>query len=310
MSDYDRNAVRWGQGGAQARSATVDQGLRAYMLGVYNNMMVGLVLTGLAAFVTNYFAVAHDASQVAGYVGRIGLTSLGVSIYVSPLKYVLMFAPLAFVLFFSFRLNSMSASAARTTFYAFSAVMGVSIAWILLVYTGASISRAFFITAAAFGGLSLYGYTTKRDLSPMAAFLWMGLIGLIVASLVNMFVHSSGLQLALSYLTVLIFSGFTAYDTQSIKALYWQGDSHEVATKKSVLGALRLYLDFLNIFMALLNITGQRKQLIAAQGDTFEAPAPAGAFFVWPQPFARRPLDPPPPLSHKRSDRGAGSHCG
>ena len=258
MSDYDRNAVRWGQGGAQARSATVDQGLRAYMLGVYNNMMVGLLLTGVAAFVTNYFAVAHDASQVATYVGRTPLTDVGQALYLSPLRWVLMFAPLAFVLFFSFRLNQMSASAARMTFYAFSAVMGLSISSILIVYTGASIYRAFFITAAAFGGLSLVGYTTKRDLSAMGAFLWMGLIGLIVASLVNMFVHSSGLQLALSYLTVLIFAGFTAYDTQSIKELYWQGDGYEAATKKSVLGALRLYLDFLNIFMALLNITGSR----------------------------------------------------
>ena len=258
MSDYDRNAVRWGQGGAQARSATVDQGLRAYMLGVYNYMMIGLVLTGAAAFLTNYFAVAHDASQVVTYLGRTPLTAIGQTIYLTPVRWLIMLAPLGFVLLVSFRINQMSASSARALFFAFSLAMGLSISSIMIVYTGTSIYRAFFITAAAFGGLSLVGYTTKRDLSPMGAFLWMGLIGLIVASLVNMFVHSAGFQLALSYLTVLIFAGFTAYDTQSIKEMYWQGDGYEMAAKKSVLGALNLYLDFINIFMALLNITGQR----------------------------------------------------
>ncbi len=259
MSDYDRNAVRWGQGGAQARSATVDQGLRAYMLGVYNNMMIGLVLTGLAAYVTHYLAVAHDPSQVAATVrGGLQLSSLGVALYVSPLKYVVMLAPLAFVFFLSFKINTMAASTARTMFFAFSAVMGLSISSILLVYTGASIYRAFFITAAAFGGLSLFGYTTKRDLAPMGAFLVMGVIGLVVAGLVNMFVQSSGFQFALSGLAVLIFAGLTAYDTQAIKEMYYAGDGYEVATKKSVNGALMLYLDFINIFMALLNLTGQR----------------------------------------------------
>ena len=169
-----------------------------------------------------------------------------------------MLAPLGFVLFFSFRVNQMSASSARTLFYVFSAVMGLSLSSILLVYTGGSVARAFFITAAAFGGLSLYGYTTKRDLGPMHSFLVMGLIGLIVAGIVNMFVGSSAFQLGLSALTVLIFAGFTAYDTQSIKEMYWASDSHEVATKKSVFGALRLYLDFINIFVALLNLTGSR----------------------------------------------------
>ena len=180
MSDWDRNAVRWGQGTAQARGATVDQGLRSYMLGVYNHMIVGLVLTGVAAFVTNYLAVAHGGADVAANMGRIPLTSFGVAIYGSPLRYVVMLAPLAFVFFFSFRINQMSASSARALFYAFAAVMGLSLSSILLVYTGASIYRAFFITAAAFGGLSLYGYTTKRDLSPMGSFLIMGVFGLII----------------------------------------------------------------------------------------------------------------------------------
>jgi FtsH-binding integral membrane protein len=258
MSDYDRNAVRWGQGAAQTRSATVDQGLRSYMVGVYNYMAIGLVLTGVVAYATNYLAIAHDPSQVAATFRNIQLTSLGVALYGSPLKYVVMLAPLAFVFFFSFRINQMSASSARTLFYVFAATMGLSLSSILLVYTGASVYRAFFITAASFAGLSLYGYTTKRDLSPIGSFLIMGVIGLVVASLVNMFVQSSGFQLALSGLSVLIFAGLTAYDTQAIKEMYFEGDGYEVMTKKSVNGALMLYLDFINIFTALLNLTGQR----------------------------------------------------
>ena len=258
MSDYDRNAVRWGQGAAQTRSATVDQGLRSYMVGVYNHMMIGLVLTGIAAMATNYLAVAHGAGDAVANMGRIPLTAFGVAIYGSPLKWVVMLAPLAFVFFFSFRINQMSASSARTLFYVFSAAMGLSLSSVLLVYTGASVTRAFFITAAAFGGLSLYGYVTKRDLSPMGSFLIMGVIGLVVAGLVNMFVQSTGFQLALSALSVLIFAGLTAYDTQAIKAMYYEGDGYDVMTKKSVNGALMLYLDFINIFTALLNLTGQR----------------------------------------------------
>lgn len=258
MSDYDRNTVRWGQGAAQLRSATVDQGLRAYMVGVYNNMIVGLVLTGIAAYVTNYLAVAHDSSQVAAMYRNIPLTSFGVALYGSALKYVVMFAPLAFVFFFSFRINQMSASSARTLFFVFAAVMGLSLSSILLVFTGASVYRAFFITAAAFGALSLYGYTTRRDLSPMGSFLIMGVFGLMIAFVVNLFVQSTGFQMALSALSVLIFSGLTAYDTQAIKEMYFAGDGYEVATKKSVNGALMLYLDFINIFTALLNLTGDR----------------------------------------------------
>lgn len=258
MSDYDRNAVRWGQGSAQTRSATVDQGLRSYMVGVYNYMAIGLVLTGIVAYATNYLAIAHDPSQVAATFRNIQLTSLGVALYGSPLKYVVMLAPLAFVFFFSFRINQMSASSARTLFYVFAAAMGLSLSSILLVYTGASVYRAFFTTAAAFAGLSLYGYTTKRDLSPIGSFLIMGVIGLVIASLVNLFLQSSGFQLALSALSVLIFAGLTAYDTQSIKEMYFEGDGYEVMTKKSVNGALMLYLDFINIFTALLNLTGSR----------------------------------------------------
>jgi FtsH-binding integral membrane protein len=258
MSDYDRNAVRWGQGAAVSRIGTVDQGLRSYMIGVYNHMMIGLVLTGVAAFLTNYFAVAHTAADAVVNFGRIPLTSFGVAIYGSPLRWVVMLAPLAFVFFFSFRINSMAASTARSLFYAFAALMGVSLSSILLVYTGASVYRAFFITAAAFGALSLYGYTTRKDLTAMGSFLIMGVFGLVIVGLVNLFIHSSGLQLALSAMSVLIFSGLTAYDTQAIKEIYYAGDGYEMATKKSVNGALMLYLDFINIFTALLNLTGSR----------------------------------------------------
>jgi len=261
MSDYDRNAsARWGQGVARAGRAEIDQGLRAYMLGVYNNMVVGLALTGLVALGVNMLAVTTDPSMAAAHMGRIYLTSFGAALYGSPLKYVVMLAPLGFVLFFSFRINQMSASSARALFFAFAAVMGLSLSTILIVYTGTSVARAFFVTAAAFGGLSLYGYTTRRDLSAMGSFLVMGLIGLVIASLINLFVQSTAFQFGLSILSVLIFSGLTAWDTQAIKEMYYAGDGFEVATKKSVNGALMLYLDFINIFQSLLFLTGSRNE--------------------------------------------------
>jgi len=259
MSDFDRNAgARWGQGVARAGRAEIDQGLRTYMLGVYNNMVVGLALTGLVALGVNMLAVTSDPALAVAHMGRISLTQFGVTLYGTPLKYVAMLAPLAFVLFFSFRINQMSASAARTLFFVFAGTMGLSLSTLLLVYTGSSVARAFFVTAAAFGGLSLYGYTTRRDLSPIGSFLIMGLIGLVIASLVNLFVQSSGFQFGLSILSVLIFSGLTAWDTQAIKEMYYAGDGFEVATKKSVNGALMLYLDFINIFQSLLFLTGSR----------------------------------------------------
>jgi FtsH-binding integral membrane protein len=258
MSDFDRNATRWGQSYARVGRAEIDLGLRSYMLGVYNNMVIGLAITGLVAYGANLVAVTTDPSQAAARMGHIMLTSFGVALYASPLKWLVMLAPLAFVLFFSFRLNQMAASTARATFFLFSAAMGLSISTLLLIYTGASVANAFFITAAAFGALSLYGYTTKRDLSPIGSFLIMGLFGLIIASVVNLFVHSSAFQFGLSILSVLIFSGLTAWDTQAIKEMYFASDDYEVATKKSVNGALRLYLDFINIFQSLLFLTGSR----------------------------------------------------
>ena len=257
MSDYDRNAgVQWGTSVGQAGAQQIDQGLRAYMLGVYNYMTLGLAVTGLVALATNMLAVS--ATPTAYKFGGQYLTNFGAAMYGSPLKWVVMLAPLAFIFIFSFRVDRMSAASARNMFLAFAAVMGLSLSTALLVFTGASVTRAFFITAAAFGGLSLYGYTTKRDLSAFGSFLVMGLIGLILASLVNVFVQSSAFQFGLSILSVLIFAGLTAWDTQAIKEMYYASDDYETATKKSVNGALMLYLDFINIFQSILSLTGSR----------------------------------------------------
>lgn len=254
MSDYNRNAASpFGVGVARAGSAAIDQGLRAYMLGVYNNMGLGLAITGLVAYATHMMAVVNNGA------GRLALTPFGAAIYTGPMHWLVILAPLGFVLFLSFKANSMSAGAARATFFAFSAAMGLSLSVVLLVYTGGSIANAFFVTAATFGALSLVGYTTKRDLSAMGSFLTMALFGLILAGLVNLFVQSSGFQFLLSALTVLIFAGFTAYDTQSIKEMYYESDSYEVAQRKSIYGALQLYLDFINIFMSILQMFGDRR---------------------------------------------------
>jgi uncharacterized protein len=258
MSDFDRNTARWGQAVPQAGRAQIDQGLRSYMLGVYNNMVIGLAITGLFAYGANMLAVTQDPAQAVAHFGHIYLTAFGQALYFSPLKWLVVFAPLGLVFFFSFQINRMSAQTARALFFVFSAAMGLSLSTLVLVYTGNSIARAFFITAASFGALSLYGYTTPRSLSAMGSFMMMGLFGLIIASVVNIFLHSTGLQFALSILAVIIFAGLTAWDTQAIKEMYYVSDDYETATKKSVNGALRLYLDFINIFVAMLQLTGSR----------------------------------------------------
>ena len=259
MSDFDRNAsTRWGQGATRAGRAEIDQGLRSYMLGVYNNMTIGLALTGVVALGVHMLAVTTDPALGVPVGRHLLLTSFGVTLYTTPLKYVVMLAPLAFVFFFSFRINQISASTARGLFFAFAAAMGLSMSTILLIYTGTSVANAFFVTAAAFGGLSLYGYTTRRDLAPMGAFMVMGLIGLVIAMLVNLFLQSTGFQFALSILSVLIFSGLTAWDTQAIKTMYFARDGAELAAKKAINGALMLYLDFINIFLAVVQLTGSR----------------------------------------------------
>ena len=250
-SPFRTTAQPQGYAGTQV---DVDQGLRAFMMGVYNNMVVGLGISGLVALGLNM------AATVTNEAGRLALTPFGQFLYTSPFKWVLMFAPLAFIFVFSFRLDRMSASSARTMFWAFAAVMGASMSTLMLVFTGASIVRVFFITAATFGALSLWGYTTKRSLSGMGSFLIMGLIGIIIASLVNLFLASSALQFAISILGVLIFAGLTAYDTQKLKEMYlYSGLDSEGAAKMSINGALTLYLDFINMFQFLLQLFGDRR---------------------------------------------------
>ena len=246
MADYNQDRLYQTHAGAEA--AGIDQGLRSYMLGVYNHMTLGLVITGIAAFLTLQMAFSGGA-----------LTAFGQAIYLSPLKWVVMLSPLAFVFAISFGINRLSANTARLLFFTYAAVMGLSLSSIFLIYTNESIVRVFFITAIAFGGLSLYGYTTKRDLSAMGTFLMMGLFGLIIAMVVNIFLQSSAMQFAISVVGVLVFAGLTAWDTQSIKEMYYAGDGRETALKKSVMGALRLYLDFINMFMMLLSLLGNRE---------------------------------------------------
>lgn len=219
----------------------VDEGLRAYMLKVYNYMASAMLLTGIVALAT---------SQSQGMMQAI---------YGTPLMWVVFLAPLGLVFAISFGINRMKASTAQALFWLYSGLVGLSIASIFVVYTGESIARTFFITAAAFGSLSLWGYTTKKDLSGWGTFLIMGLFGIIIASVVNIFLQSTGLQFVVSAAGVLIFAGLTAYDTQQIKEMYWESDSAETAKKKSIMGALRLYLDFLNLFLMLLQFLGDRR---------------------------------------------------
>jgi FtsH-binding integral membrane protein len=222
------------------QQAAIDEGLRAHMLRVYNYMTIGLVVTGIIALLTASSPTAMNA------------------IYGTPLRWVVMLAPLGFVIFLISRLDRMSFMTAQGVFWAFCTTMGVSLSYIFLVYTGGSIARVFFITAGAFAGLSLYGYTTKKDLSGMGTFLIMGVIGIIIASIVNIFLASSALHFAISVIGVLVFAGLTAYDTQNIKNEYSEHYDQETAGKLAISGALRLYLDFINLFIMLLRLFGNR----------------------------------------------------
>lgn len=241
-----RNYQVRGQVGSQA-GAAIDEGLRSYMLRVYNLMAMGLAITGVAAYGTSIMAISNGQ-----------LTGFGQLIFASPLRWVVFLAPLALVFFLSFRINKMSVPAAQTTFWVYSGLVGLSLASVFLVYTGQSIVQTFFVTAAAFGALSLWGYTTKRDLTGMGSFLFMGLIGVIIAMVVNLFLQSSALQFAISAIGVLVFAGLTAYDTQKIKEMYYEGDGEVVAGRKAIMGALRLYLDFINLFLFMLQFLGNR----------------------------------------------------
>jgi FtsH-binding integral membrane protein len=224
-----------------ADTVTFDQGLRRHMISVYNKMMLGLAVTGLAAFFT-----AHNAAMMQ-------------VLYGTSLRFLIMLAPLAFVMVLSFGIRRLSVNAANLTFYGFSAVMGLSLASIFMVYSQQSIALVFFITAATFAAMSLYGYTTRTDLTRMGSFLFMGLIGIVIASLVNMFLHSSGLQFIVSIVGVLVFTGLTAYNTQQIRDTYSESYGVESNAKLAVMGALSLYLDFINLFMMILRLVGNRR---------------------------------------------------
>jgi FtsH-binding integral membrane protein len=236
MSRYDDQTI------LRSRSmAGIDEGLRAFMVRVYMYMALGLSLTA---------AVAYYVASTPALVKTL---------VVPPLGYVFMFAPIGVVLFLSFRLHKIVASTAQTLFWAYAALMGISLSMIFLVYTHQSIAKIFFVSASLFGSMSLYGYTTQRDLTSMGSFMVMGLWGIILASIVNMFMQSGPMELVISVISVLIFTGLTAYDTQTIKEIYMDSDSREEATKKAVFGALQLYLDFVNIFLSLLRLFGERR---------------------------------------------------
>ncbi len=252
MADFDRQGYAHPTSGARAGALAIDEGLRAYMLRVYNYIAAGIAITGVVAYVTSMMAVVHTPAGAQ-------LTEFGNMLFNSPMKWVVMLAPLGMVFFLSARIGRMSVGAAQMAFWVFAGLMGLSLASIFMVYTGQSITRVFFISAAAFGGLSLYGYTTKKDLSGWGSFLIMGLIGIIIASVVNIFLASSAMQFAISVIGVLVFSGLTAYDTQQIKEMYYVGDGQATMGKKAIMGALRLYLDFINLFMMLLMLFGNRE---------------------------------------------------
>lgn len=257
MANFDQNRMQTGVG---AQDSAIDQGLRSYMLSVYNYMAGGLAITGVVAWLAFQLAVpASPEATVAQLANGVALSSVGAALYLGPLKWVVMLAPLGLVFFLSARISKMSIAAAQISFWSFAGLMGLSLSSVFLIYTGASITQTFFVTAATFGSLSLYGYTTKRDLTAMGSFLFMGVIGLIIASVVNIFLQSSALQFAVSVLGVLIFAGLTAYDTQRIKSMYFEGDSLATASKKAIMGALALYLDFINMFMFLLQFLGDRR---------------------------------------------------
>ncbi len=252
MSDFDRNyAARTGYG---ERAAAIDAGLRAYMIRIYNYMAAGVALTGVVAYLTfNAAAVTNEAGKITG------LTPFGQAIFGGPLMIVLFLGTLGMVFFLSFRINKLQVGTALTLFMVYAGLLGLMLSSIFMTYTGASITRTFFISAASFGALSLYGYTTQRDLSPIGSFLIMGLFGLILAMVVNIFLKSTGLDFAISAIGVLIFAGLTAWDTQKIKEMYSANDDGTVSGRKAVMGALTLYLDFINLFLFLLRFMGDRR---------------------------------------------------
>ena len=273
MSDFDRNAAaaQYGAPLTRAEAAVVDEGLRAYMLRIYNYMVLGLAITGFAALGIYMLSVTTDPSlayQGARPLARgMYLTGLGYALFASPLKWVVILAPLGLVFFLSFRIQNMRPATAQITFWIYAALVGVSLGSIFLIYTHSSIVRVFFITAASFGALSLWGYTTQRDISGWGSFLFMGLVGIIMAMLVNIGIaaftgqSSTMLQWIISVVGVLVFAGLTAYDTQRLKSEYIYGAIEgDVLERSAIMGALSLYLDFLNLFTMLLSLLGSRDE--------------------------------------------------
>lgn len=253
MSDFDRN-VAAARGGYADRAAAIDAGLRAHMIRVYNYMAGAVALTGIVAWLTfNAAVTTNEAGAITG------LTSFGQTIFGGPAIIILALATLGLVFFISFRIHALQYTTAFGLFMLYAGLLGVMLSSIFLVYTGTSITRVFFISAASFGALSLYGYTTQRDLSGFGSFLTMGLFGLIIAMIVNWFLQSSALDFAISVIGVLVFAGLTAWDTQKIKEMYSASDDGSVAGRKAVMGALSLYLDFINLFLMLLRIFGDRR---------------------------------------------------
>ena len=254
MSDYNRNVAA--RGGFADRAA-IDAGLRAYMLRVYNYMAAAVGLTGVVALLC-FQAAGGDAITASG--GAItGLTEFGRFILGGYTPIVLMLGTLGLVFFISFRINTLQYTTALGLFMLYAGLLGAALTSIFVAYTGASITRVFFISAASFGALSLWGYTTQRNLSAMGSFMIMGLFGIIIASVVNLFLKSSGLDWAISVIGVGVFAGLTAYDTQRIKEMYDVNDDGTVAGRKAVMGALSLYLDFINLFLMLLRLVGDRR---------------------------------------------------
>jgi len=262
MADYDNRAVS-----SPIAVGAVDEGLRAYMLRVYNYMLAGLAITGIASYATYLLAVTTDPAAaahlsgggIAAMPGGTMLTAFGYALFATPLRWVLLLGSLGLVMFLSFRIQHMSVAAARACFLAYAGLIGMTFAVLFMVYTYASVAEVFFITAATFGAMSLYGYTTRADLSGWGSFLFMGLIGIIIASVVNFFVHSNMLQWIVSVAGVIIFTGLTAYDTQWIKENYVAGDDGTAMGRKAIFGALKLYLDFINLFLMLLRLLGSRR---------------------------------------------------
>jgi FtsH-binding integral membrane protein len=251
MSDFDRNSAL-SRGFGADRAVAIDQGLRAYMIRVYNYMAMGVALTGLVSWLTFNAAVTEQA-------GKLVLTSFGQTLFSGPVTIVLFIGTLGLVFLISWMIDRLQPATALALFMVYAGLLGLMLSSVFLVYTGASITRVFFISAASFGALSLYGYTTQRSLSAMGSFLMMGLIGLIIAMVVNIFLKSSGLDFVISAAGVLIFAGLTAWDTQKIKEMYDVNDDGTVAGRKAVMGALTLYLDFINLFLFLLRFLGDRR---------------------------------------------------